>query len=499
MRVSELHSVDAELLEEQATFTVLAEQCKSWTPSFSSFPFLSSALVIPCGISKRLLARSTVRKISASSGERKTHMQLETLKKCSDWFRVHSFRDLDDPGSRVSRKEIVVSLDQYPHDFGLGPNPREPNLTSEVSKAIRDTLEDDWKDFHLLNRGVTVLAKDINYDNRSQRVQLFLDETEEERKFFGLLDGGNTNARINVWREGLDEQQAQVRLPETFVNMQVLIPQMKGASVPQGPMLDLLNDIKEARNTSVQVKKKSLADARNHFEALKKALEHEAYYSQISWHEGQNGGVDAQQIVTLLMIYYPSFCAAAEGGEPSNAYGHKERCLDAFLDYAKKEPQLLEQWIKILPTLITLFDTLQMEFPDNYTGYFGKITEVQIYNEKKYERGNKKYRKTVPVSQFLGREMKYSYPAGWLYPLFAAFRFLAGPDKITGEITWKKDPVQFWKDHGKDICDQYIPHIVAKDYAPKKIATDLLCYQAVRRAVSDLYKDELLRDAGITT
>ena len=426
-------------------------------------------------------------------------MQLETLKKCSDWFRVHSFRDLDDPGSRVSRKEIVVSLDQYPHDFGLGPNPREPNLTSEVSKAIRDTLEDDWKDFHLLNRGVTVLAKDINYDNRSQRVQLFLDETEEERKFFGLLDGGNTNARINVWREGLDEQQAQVRLPETFVNMQVLIPQMKGASVPQGPMLDLLNDIKEERNTSVQVKKKSLADARNHFEALKKALEHEAYYSQISWHEGQNGGVDAQQIVTLLMIYYPSFCAAAEGGEPSNAYGHKERCLDAFLDYAKKEPQLLEQWIKILPTLITLFDTLQMEFPDNYTGYFGKITEVQIYNEKKYERGNKKYRKTVPVSQFLGREMKYSYPAGWLYPLFAAFRFLAGPDKITGEITWKKDPVQFWKDHGKDICDQYIPHIVAKDYAPKKIATDLLCYQAVRRAVSDLYKDELLRDAGITT
>ncbi len=425
-------------------------------------------------------------------------MQLDTLKKCTDWFRVHSLRDLEDPGSRVARKEIVVSLDQYPHDFGLGPNPREPNLTSEVSKAIRDTLDDDWKDFHLLNRGVTVLAKEIDYDNRSQRVRLFLDETEEEKKFFGLLDGGNTNARINVWREGLDDQVAQPRLAETFVNMQVLIPQMKGASVPAGEMLDLLNDIKEARNTSVQVKKKSLADARNHFEALKQALEHESYFPEISWHEGQNGGVDAQQIVTLLMVYYPSFSAAAEGGEPSNAYGHKERCLDAFLEYAKKEPQVLEKWIKILPTLITLFDTLQMEFPDHYPGYFGKITEVQIYNEKKFERGNKKYRKTIPTSQFLRREMKYSYPVGWLYPLFAAFRFLAGPDKTTGEIIWKKDPVQFWKDHAKAICDQYVPHIVAKDYAPKKIATDLLCYQAVRRAVSDLYKDELLREAGIT-
>ncbi|MGB2643966.1 MAG: AIPR family protein [Candidatus Acidiferrum sp.] len=425
-------------------------------------------------------------------------MQIETLKKCTDWFKVHSFRDLEDPSGRVARKEIVVALDQYPHDFGLGPNPREPNLTSEVSRAIRDTLEDDWKDFHLLNRGVTVVAKDIDFDNRSQRVRFVLDETEDEKKFFGLLDGGNTNARINVWREALDEQQAAARMAETYLNMQVLIPQTKGASVPAGEMLDLLNDIKEARNTSVQVKKKSLADARNHFEALKLALQKEAYFPQISWHEGQNGGIDAQQIVALLMIYFPSFCSAAEGGEPSNAYGHKERCLDAFLEYAKNEPQELERWIKILPTLIELFDTIQLQFPDYYPGYFGKIAEVQIYSEKKYERGNKKYRKTAPTSQFLSREMKYSYPAGWIYPLFAAFRFLAGPDKSTGEVTWKKDPIQFWQKHSKTICDQYVPHIVSKDYAPKKIATDPLCYQAVRRAVTDLYKDELLRDAGIS-
>jgi AIPR protein len=425
-------------------------------------------------------------------------MQLESLKKCTDWFKVHSFRDLEDPSGRVARKEIVVALDQYPHDFGLGPNPREPNLTSEVSKAIRDTLEDDWKDFHLLNRGVTVLAKGADFDNRSQRVRFVLDETEEEKKFFGLLDGGNTNARINVWREGLEDEQASSRLAETYLNMQVLIPQLKGSSVPAGEMLDLLNDIKEARNTSVQVKKKSLADARNHFEALKQALQKESYFPQISWHEGQNGGLDAQQIVTLLMIYYPSFCSTAEGGEPSNAYGHKERCLDAFLEYAKTEPEKLEKWIKTLPALVSLFDTLQEQFPEYYPGYFGKIAEVQIYSEKKYERGNKKYRKTAPTSQFLGREMKYSYPAGWLYPLFAAFRFLAGPDKATDEITWKKDPIQFWQKHAKTICDQYVPHIVAKDYNAKKVATDPLCYQAVRRAVTDLYKDELLREAGIS-
>ena len=424
-------------------------------------------------------------------------MQTETLKRCTDWFRVHSFKDLEDPSGRVARKEMVVGLDQYPADFGLGPNPREPNLTSDVSKQIRDTLKEDWKDFHLLNRGVTVVAKAVDYDNRSQRVRLILDESEEEKRFYGVLDGGNTNARINVWREELTDEEAGQRLVETFVNVQVLVPQIKGASLPAGEMLDLLNDVKEARNTSVQVKKKSLADARNHFEALKAALEHEPYSSEISWHEGQNGTLDAQQIVTLLMIYYPGFCAGAEGGEPSNAYGHKERCLDAFLEYAKKESETLEKWIKILPKLIELFETLQLEFPDHYPGYFGKITEVQIYSERKYERGNKKYRKTAPKSLFCGREMKYSYPAGWLYPLFAAFRFLAGPDKTSGQVVWKKNPVQFWREHAKVICDQYVPHIVAKDYAPKKVATDPLCYQAVRRAVTDLYKDELLHEAGI--
>src|ERR1022692_1538346 len=99
-------------------------------------------------------------------------------------------------------------------------------------------------------------------------------------------------------------------------------------------MLDLLNDIKEARNTSVQVKSKSLADARRHFDVLKNALSAEPFYNDISWREGEGGSVDALQIITLLMIFYPRFAASADG-EPSNAYGHKERCLDAFLDYSE--------------------------------------------------------------------------------------------------------------------------------------------------------------------
>jgi len=191
-------------------------------------------------------------------------------------------------------------------------------------------------------------------------------------------------------------------------------------------MGDLLNDVKDARNTSVQVKTKSLADARENFDRLKTTLVDEPYYSQISWHEGQNGSIDALQIIILLMIYYPSFCKAADG-EPSNAYGHKERCLDAFLEYNEKEPEELARWISLLPKMLRLFDHLQLNFPTHYEGSFGKINEVQIYDEKRYEKGSKKYRKTPARTLFLGADMKYAYPQGWIYPLYASFRFLAVP------------------------------------------------------------------------
>jgi AIPR protein len=425
-------------------------------------------------------------------------MELERLKHCADWFKVHELKDVADPSGQVARKEIVVSLDQYPYDFGLGPNPREPDPTSRVSKKIGETLEGNWQNFHLLNRGAVVVAKHLDYDNKSQRVRFVLGETEEEKKVYGILDGGNTNERINIWRRELTEEEAEERLPRTFVNLQVLIPQLKGADEPPPEMMGLLNEVKDARNTSVQVKQKSLADSGQQFETLKSVLEKEPYFDQISWHEGQKGSIDALQIVILLMMYYPNFSKAADGGEPSNAYGHKERCLDAFLEYADSEPEELKRWIGLLPEMIRLFDELQQRFPDHYEGRFGKIKEVQIYEEKKYERGNKKYRKSPLNSMFFGVSMKYSYPVGWLYPVFAAFRFLAGPDTSGKRINWKRDPLDFWNQHGKEICERYMPHIISAGYEPRKIATNPLCYQAVRQAVTDLFKDDLLRKAGIS-
>ena len=53
--------------------------------------------------------------------------------------------------------------------------------------------------------------------------------------------------------------------------------------------------------------------------------------------------------------------------------------------------------------------------------------------------------------------MKYSYPVGWIYPIFAAFRVLA--DSSSEKITWRRNAVDFWTKHGEEICRRFDPHL----------------------------------------
>ena len=131
-------------------------------------------------------------------------MELSSLKHATDWFRVHELKSIKDPIGQIDRRELVVSLEQYPSDIGLGPNPRRPDPKSRVSREIRQTLEENGENFHLLNRGITILAKALEYDNKTERARLRLHANESEVDKYGILDGGNTNEQINLWRGELE-------------------------------------------------------------------------------------------------------------------------------------------------------------------------------------------------------------------------------------------------------------------------------------------------------
>lgn len=430
-------------------------------------------------------------------------MDLADLHKPTDWFNVHEMKSVDDPSKQVKRKELVVDLAEFPYGFSLGPNPREPVISSPVSKKIGQTLAEAGDRFHLLNRGITIVAKDIEVANGgNKRVKLSFAGNEDEERFYGILDGGNTNARINKWRQELDAEnpeELKSELRRRFVNVQVLVPVSDdGATggLPTHAMVDLLNDIKEARNTSVQVKSRSLADARRHFDMMKDALSGESYFTDISWHEGQKGTIDSQVIITLLMMMYPSFCDNADGGEPSNAYGHKDRCLEAYIEFTEKEPDRLEHYIKMLPSFLVLYENIQASFPSLYGGRFGRLKEVRIHDEKQYDDGKgKKYLRNPTKTYFFRQELKYSYPAGWIYPIYAAFRALVD-EANDGTLKWRRDPQAFWSKYGAEVCARFEPHMKEAQHEVKKIATSVLCYQSMRQTVTEFYKDDLLRSLG---
>ena len=300
-----------------------------------------------------------------------------------------------------------------------------------------------------------------------------------------------------MWKENLDDETAAELLPHTFVNVQVLVPLAKGDFGPSPAMESLLNDIKEARNTSVQVSEKSLADARHHFDQLKAALDKESYSNRIIWHEGQKGSIDVLELIALLMIFFPHYSNEAAGGEPHGLYGRKQHALDSYLKFTEGQHRNeLMKWINVLPDLVTLFDHIQNTLPDKYEGHFGRIREVKIYDESKLEKG-RKYRKTPFKSKFFDKTMKYSVPVGFVYPMFSGLRVLARFDGDAETVKWKTDPVAFWDRHGSSVVREFKRHLEEHSFETKKIATSPTTYQTVRYAVSNIFKDELLQKAGI--
>jgi hypothetical protein len=55
-------------------------------------------------------------------------------------------------------------------------NPRNQDTESRVARQIANGLVDDWAIFHLLNRGITVSARDVEYDNKTGLLSLVVSQ-----------------------------------------------------------------------------------------------------------------------------------------------------------------------------------------------------------------------------------------------------------------------------------------------------------------------------------
>ena len=113
----------------------------------------------------------------------------------STTFRLptKSFRSIPSPHGTSKFGFFFAGADKLPK--GLWDwrrvNPREVNTKTAVFKAITATLSQNPERFHERNRGITIVAKTLSFDDKKQEVVMELSDNE-------LMAEGDQE--IEAWR-----------------------------------------------------------------------------------------------------------------------------------------------------------------------------------------------------------------------------------------------------------------------------------------------------------
>ncbi|WP_241433084.1 AIPR family protein [Listeria cornellensis] len=221
----------------------------------------------------------------------------------------NSFRELNDPllNKKAAKYLFYVQVDDVSEGIPMTTNPRDQKLTSNVAKAIEDSLDSNDGYFHLKNRGIVLSAGKVDYDTQSKLVTIYFDDDD----LHGNIDGGHT---YRIVCEHIGEKLQQ------YVQFEV----MTGVE-------DIIEKLAEARNTSVQVDEKSMAELANKFDPIKEGIQEMPFYNRIAFKQNQvtediNNGkklkmIDAREIVAIINMF--NIEKFSDQKQPVQAYSSK--------------------------------------------------------------------------------------------------------------------------------------------------------------------------------
>lgn len=362
--------------------------------------------------------------------------------------KANTFRKLDDPFENGKSRKYVfyVKTSDIPEGIPMNTNPREQKLNSQVARAIEDSLCSNDGYFHLKNRGVVVSAGKVTYNNLKEEVTLEFDDTS----LHGNIDGGHT---YKILCEHKDDKLEQ------YVQFEV----MTGIE-------DIIEDLARARNTSVQVDEKSMAELAKKFDPIKEGLEGMPFYNRIAFKQNQtsfdseNGKslkmIDAREIVAIINMF--DISKFDDVKHPTQAYSSKQKMLDLYL----QDPEHYRKFVNIAPDIFDLYDEIECTFAETYNSVGGR------YGRKKYS--GYKDGKIVGKSKFFQKDLYYKVPDGFLYPVVAAFRTLVVENPETGKYEWRdnNDPIEIWNQCKNELVSKLMNFALAIGDNPNAVGKD---------------------------
>lgn len=377
-------------------------------------------------------------------------------------FKVASFRKIPNPyltsknegEKKPEMYEFICDVLDIPESIPMGTNPREQKLTTSVAKKIQSSLTNHVDhNFYLLNRGMLLSAENVIYNNLSNECTVIFTNSDVH----GNVDGGHTY-KIILQNKHLLER------GEQYVKVEVLTG-----------VEDFFEDLAAARNTSVQVKDKSMEELREHFDIIKSAIEKESFFSDISYKENDAKRIDILDILSIMNMFNIERYPIKAKSYPVVSYSGKSTCLDYYIKAYNEfenhqEDNPYYKMRNILPDICKLYDYIEKDIGEYYNksvavgGKYGAVTGVATH-------------KSGPdfKTKFYNYSKQYISPNGFLYPILGAFRALVVEEN--GLYKWKADPFETLKTCGMDLASATVDVSRRKGNNPNATGKEPMLWQ----------------------
>ncbi len=352
-------------------------------------------------------------------------------------FPAQSFRRIPNPytksenGDREANMYMAIcDVKSLPDNIPMGTNPREQNLNTNVAKKIKvSLLNTSALDFYLLNRGILLSAKEVSFNNYSNELTIVFSDPEVH----GNVDGGHTYRTILKHRDSLDPGQQ-------FVKIEILTG-VEG----------IFQSLAAARNTSVQVQDKSIAELEDRFDIIKNALKDQPYMDRVFFKENDSGEIDVADLLSILMMFNIKRFPDRETF-PTISYSGKKRCIDLYIqdhkEFGESEQNPYVKMKNIMPDIFKLYDTIEQNMNNYYRaknpgGRYGATKGVVVPKQG-----------VELKSKFMCESMDVQSPNGFIYPILGAFRALV--TEKDGLYAWKKNPFAILEKVGPELVESTV-------------------------------------------
>jgi hypothetical protein len=341
--------------------------------------------------------------------------------------------------------------------------PKDNHPFKEMIKSVEESPEL----FHLKNRGITYICEKFLYDNQSRKLTVTIPNVpksrldEETSPRFGIADGGHTFKVVEDVAGDIESYKYDEEWTEPFVRVHFM--------ASESDMLGI-DDVVEALNTSIQVKRFTLEEYRGKFDELKDALTATRFdISNVAFRENEDKPWQVTEIIQRLACFLKDRWKIIP---PSSMYRSKEKVLQLFINDEVGE---FKRLYPIIRDVITFPEFIQSSLSENIEGRkLGKVKGVK--------KQSKQFRREC--TEYLSL---YRMDGAIVLPMAAAFRSLL---VLRGDgYQWKANPYDVFRRCADDLYEVLLGRI-RRVKSASQLAADQEYWISCEKVVMSA-KDEL--------